>query len=87
MKKTRNLLFVVLVMLLFWTLACVERATGPQIEEACQNLVKIYPAPDGRVEDQLDRCKQDLERERISASAAVCRAKASSTDDFWNRCR
>jgi hypothetical protein len=69
------------------SVACVDRATDQQIEAACRNLTKIAPATEGDVASQLNKCQRDLEREGVSASAAQCRAEASDTDNFWNRCR
>lgn len=69
------------------SIACVEAATEQQLEAACQNLTKINPATGDDAASQLTKCRQDLEREKLSASAAQCRAEANNVDEFWNICR
>ena len=81
-------LVTLIVMLILLVAACVGRASADEIEAACQHLesLKTGQSPDEEA-DRLNKCKEDLGRERVSSEAAQCRAKAGDLDTFWNRCR
>ena len=82
-----TLLLAILSALSIASLGCVDRATETQIDGACQNLSKIQPSQGDDAGERLNKCKQDLANEKVSAAVAQCRAEATSVDAFWNRCR
>ena len=88
-KKSSTIIspFVMMALVLVSSVSCIDQATDQQIEDACQNLTKITSAASDDAASHLSKCKRDLEREGISASAAQCRAEAANVDEFWNKCR
>jgi flagellar biosynthesis/type III secretory pathway protein FliH len=88
MTVLRNVIFVSLLLTVWvFAIGCVTKASDAEIDQACQQLSKIQGGSEEGAEERLNKCKQDLKNEGVAQKAALCRAKASDLDSFWNKCR
>ena len=64
-----------------------DRASDQQIDQMCNKLVSFYTEEEAASKTRFTKCKQEAQAERPYISTAECRAKSTSTDQYWNSCR